>query len=87
MTPMVKREAPADTRRTEGGPDRIELEEVGEDHRMIQNQVEEMGLMEGAGEDVDPEATQDHRARRDLGDLQGPLDRKETRDKSQGWEI
>ena len=87
MTPMAKRGAPADTWKIGEGPDRIEVEEAVEVRLTIQTQAEKMGFMEESGEGVAPEATQDRRALRDLGDLQARLDEKEIRDKPQGLEI
>ena len=86
MTPLAMKAAPVDTRKTGGGFDHTGVAEVAEDHRTIQTQEGEMDSIRGSEEDVAPEATQGHRAPKDLGDPQDPPDGKGTRGRSQGLE-
>ena len=67
MTPTVTKVVPADTRKTGGGLDRMGVAEVVEDHQTIQTQEGEMDSIRGSEGDVAPEATQGHRAPKDLG--------------------
>ena len=67
MTPLVTKVAPADTRKTGGGFNHTGVAEVAEDHRTIQTREGEMDSIRGSEEDVAPEATQGHRAPKDLG--------------------
>ena len=86
MTPPAMKVVPADTQKTGGGLDLTEVAEVVEAHQKIRTQEGEMDSIRGSEEDVAPEATQGHRAPKDLGDPQGPAGQKGTRDRSQGLE-
>ena len=86
MTPTATKVVPVDTRKTGGGLDRTGVAEVVEAHQTIQTQEGEMDSIRGSEEDMAPEATQGHRAPKDLGDLQDQPDRKGTRGRSQGLE-
>ena len=86
MTPPATKVVPADIRKTGGGLDLTGVAEVVEAHQKIQTQEEEMDSIRGSEEDVAPEATQGHRAPKDLGDPQDPSDGKGTRGRSQGLE-
>ena len=87
MTPPAMRVAPVDIRRTRGGSDHTGVAEVAEDHQTIQTREGEKDSIRGSEEDGVPEATQGHRAPKDLGVPQDQPDGKGTRGKSQDLEI
>ena len=85
VTPMEKKEVPADIRKVGKDSTHLGVAGVVEIPQTTQTQTGKMGLTSGSKGDVTQGATPDYRAPWDQGDPRDWPEGRETRSQPQGW--